>query len=269
MSESAGHDEYRDIAHLYDYGAPYMERQDVAFYVEAARAAKGPVLEIGSGTGRILIPTARAGVDIVGLDVSQHMQDVCRQRLQDEPQEVRERVRLVQASMRDFDLDRTFGLVTMPFRPFQHLYTVEDQIACLDNVRRHLRPEGRFILEIFNPSLERLVRDKVGEVIGEEPEVTLPDGRRLTRRHKLVARDRFRQIIGIELIYIVRHPDGREERQVHATQMRYLFRYEAEHLLARCGFAVEHLYADFDKSPFGSKDPGELIFVARKAAGKA
>lgn len=269
MSESAEYDEYRDIADLYDYVAPYMERQDVAFYVDAAGAAKGPVLEIGCGTGRILIPTARTGVEIVGLDLSQHMLSVCRQRLEDEPQEVRARVRLVQGDMRHFDLAQTFDLITIPFRPFQHLYTVEDQIACLSNIRRHLRPEGRFILEIFNPSLEALVRDNIGEEFGEEPEVTLPDGRRLTRRHKIVARDRFRQIIDIELIYTVRHPDGREERQIHATQMRYLFRYEAEHLLARCGFAVDHLYADFDKSPFGSKDPGELIFVARKTTGKA
>ena len=63
----------------------------------------------------------------------------------------------------------------------------------------------------------------------------------------------------------VPHTDGREERLVHRFQMRHLFRFEAEHLLARSGFQVEELYANYDKSPYGSKDPGELIFVARKA----
>lgn len=265
MSESGGYGDYRLIADVYDYVVPYRERPDVDFYVDAATEAKGPVLEIGSGTGRILIPTARAGVEIVGLDLSRHMMDVCRERLENEPQEVRSRVRLVQAEMRDFDLDQTFGLVTMPFRPFQHLTTVEDQISCLRSIHRHLRPEGRLIFDIFNPSLEALVRDNLGEEFGEEPEFTLPDGRRITRRHKIVARDPFQQINDVELIYDVRHPDGREERLVHAFQMRYLFRFEAEHLLARCGFAVEHLYAGFDKSPYGSKDPGELIFVATRA----
>ena len=67
-----------------------------------------------------------------------------------------------------------------------------------------------------------------------------------------------------ELIYYVTHPDGREERLVHAFTMRYLFRFEAEHLLARAGFQIEHLYADYDKSAYGSKYPGELLFVARK-----
>jgi hypothetical protein len=67
-----------------------------------------------------------------------------------------------------------------------------------------------------------------------------------------------------EIIYYVTHPDGRKERLVHDFKMRYLFRYEAEHLLARCGFEIEDAYADYNKAPFGSKDPGELIFVARK-----
>ncbi len=79
-----------------------------------------------------------------------------------------------------------------------------------------------------------------------------------------MSRDRFNQINYVELIYYVTYPDGREERLVHAFPMRYLFRFEAEHLLARCGFEVEQVYADFDKSPYGAKYPGELIFVAKK-----
>lgn len=67
------------------------------------------------------------------------------------------------------------------------------------------------------------------------------------------------------MIYYITHRDGREERLTHAFALRYLFRFEAEHLLARADFAVEQLYAGFDKSGYGSKYPGELIFVARKA----
>ena len=81
---------------------------------------------------------------------------------------------------------------------------------------------------------------------------------------RITARDYFSQVQDTELIYYVTHPDGRQERLVHAFPMRYLFRFEAEHLLARCGFEVEALYADYDKSPYGSKYPGELIFVARR-----
>jgi SAM-dependent methyltransferase len=267
MTQSGSYDEYMSIAELYDHVVPYRERMDVGFFVEAAKESGGPVLEVGCGTGRVLIPTARAGIQITGLDLSPHMLEVCRERLKAEPEEVRSRVRLVEGDMRQFELDRTFHLVTLPFRPFQHLTTVEDQLACLGCIRRHLAEVGRLILDIFNPYLEALVKTNFGEEVSEEPEFSMPDGRKVIRRHKVVSRDVSNQINAVELIHYVTHPDGRQERLVQAFPMRYLFRFEAEHLLARAGFEVEQLYADYDKSPYGSKYPGELIFVARKSKG--
>jgi SAM-dependent methyltransferase len=264
MDHAGGYQDYAFVADLYDYVKPYSERRDVAFFVDAARQAAGPVLEVGCGTGRVLIPTARAGVEITGLDLSTHMLRVCRERLAAEPPEVQERVQLVHGDMRDFDLGRTFALATIPFRPFQHLTTVADQIACLRMIHRHLAPGGRLILDIFNPSLEALTRDNLGQELKLDDGFGMPDGSRAERRHKIVSRDPYEQLINIEQIYYVTHPDGREERYVHAFPLRYLFRYEAEHLLVRCGFDVQTLYADYDKSPYGSQYPGELIFTARK-----
>jgi SAM-dependent methyltransferase len=255
-------DEYAPIAYLYDHVGIYHNRPDVGFFVDAARESGGPVLEIGSGTGRVLIPTARAGIDITGLDASPSMLAVCRERLADEPDAVKARVTLVQGDMRSFDLGVKFSLITIPFRPFQHLTTVTDQLAALSAMHRHLVPGGRLILDLFNPSIEALA-EPAGKESAPEDEFTVPDGRRVTRRFKILARDRASQVNDIELIYDVVHPDGRTERLLHAFQMRYLFRFEAEHLLVRAGFDVEHLYAGYDKSPFGSSDPGELIFVAR------
>jgi len=264
MSRAGGYEEYAFLAELYDHVAPYRDRPDITFFVEAASKAGSPVLEVGCGTGRVLIPTARAGVDIVGLDLSPQMLAVCRQRLRDEPEAVQSRVQLVQADMRGFELDRIFTLVTVLFRPFQHLLTVEDQLSCLKSIHRHLVDRGELILDTFNPSLDSLVNQPVGEEFAEEPEFCMPDGRRVTRRHRTVAQDRFGQINDFELVYYVNHPDGREERLVHSFRLRYLFRFEVEHLLARAGFAVEHLYAGYDRSEYGSKYPGELVFVARR-----
>ena len=263
MTQSESYDEYTSIAELYDYVVPYRERQDVAFFVETARESDGPVLEVGCGTGRVLIPTARAGIEITGLDLSPHMLEVCRERLKAEPEQVRARVRLVVGDMRRFELSQSFQLITLPFRPFQHLTTVEDQLACLGCLRRHLAQDGRVILDVFNPSLKALAKTNFGEEVSEEPEFSMPDGRKVIRRHRIVSRDEANQVNYVELIYYVTHPDGRQERLVQAFPMRYLFRFEAEHLLVRAGFEVEQLYADYDKSPFGSKQPGELIFVAK------
>lgn len=266
MSIAGGYDEYAFVADFYDYVVPYRNRQDVAFFVNSAREAGGPVLEIGCGTGRVLVPTARAGIDIVGLDGSARMLAVCRERLGQEPPEVRSRVQLIEGDMRSFTLGQTFALVTVPFRPFQHLLTVDDQRSCLASIRQHLIDDGILILDLFNPSLDLLTSPNVGQEHGDEPEFEMPDGRRVLRRQRTVACDRFEQINQHELIYYVTHADGHTERLVHEFSLRYLFKFETEHLLARSGFRVEHVYADYDKSPYGSKYPGELILVARRAS---
>jgi SAM-dependent methyltransferase len=261
---AGGYAEYGFTAEFYDQLVPYRERGDIAFWVEMARASGGPVLEVGCGTGRVLIPTARAGIIIVGLDLSTHMLAVCRQRLAEEPADVQARARLVEEDMRRFDLGQQFALVTIPFRPFQHLTTVEDQMACLRTIHRHLAPGGRLVLDLFNPSIPYLAAPERLEEWDDVPEFAMPDGRRVSRRARITRRDYFNQIQDVELIYYVTHLDGRQERLVHSFPMRYLFRFEAEHLLARCGFSIEALYADYSKNPYGTKYPGELIFVAAR-----
>ena len=257
-------DEYAPVADLYDHVTVYRERADIAFFVDAATKVGGPVLELGCGSGRVLIPTARAGIDIVGLDASSEMLGVCAARLREEPSAVQQRATLVHGDMRAFTLHGTFALITIPFRPFQHLLTVADQLACLTCVHRHLADEGRLIFDLFNPSLDALTSMPLNEEMGHEPEFTTPDGRRVIRCFKIVKTDRFTQVNDVELVYDVTRPDGTKERLVHAFGMRYLFRFEAEHLLARAGFTVEHLYAGYDRSEYGSTYPGELVFVARK-----
>jgi len=255
------------IPEFYDHVRPYVSREDVTFYVDAARDSRGPVLELGCGTGRVLIPTARAGIEIMGLDASEGMLDVCRGRLRGEPPDVQRRASLQRGDMRDFELSRTFRLVTIPFRPFQHLLTVQEQLACLVTVRRHLEPDGRLVFDIFNPSIHRLAKPADGAETDEEPPFRLPDGRVVIRRHRFLEFDLIKQINTSELVYHVTHPDGRQERLVHRLQMRCIFPFEAEHLLARAGFGLDHVYADFDRSPYGSQYPGELIFVARREPG--
>jgi ubiquinone/menaquinone biosynthesis C-methylase UbiE len=111
-------DDYLSAAEFYDYVVPYRERPDVAFYVEAATNSKGPVLEIGCGTGRVLIPVARAGIPITGIDSSESMLARCRLNLKSEPEAVQLAVELRRADMKDFSVPNTFKLITMPFRPF-------------------------------------------------------------------------------------------------------------------------------------------------------
>ena len=264
MSIGGGYNTNEFVADFYDLIPGYKDRGDVDFYVNAAKESKGPVLEVCCGTGRLLIPTAREHVQITGLDLSGYMLNLCRQKLELESENVSSYVRLVEADMRDFDIDTEFGLATVPFRSFQHLTTVDDQCACLRTVHRHLNKNGRIILDLFNPWLKVMVEDNIGIEQGPDSEFSLDDGSRVTRYHKFVSKDLIGQINQMEMIYYVTQPDGQKERLVHPFPMRYLFRYEAEHLLYRCGFKVLYIYADFKKKPFGSKYPGELILIGEK-----
>ena len=255
-------DEYAQIAELYDHVPLYRNRPDVQFFVDAARESGGPVLELGCGTGRVLIPTARVGIEVVGLDASPSMLAICRRLLAAERAHVQGLASTVSGDMRRFELGRKFALITAPFRPFQHLVSVEEQLDCLGCILRHLRPGGKVILDLFNPSLEALLRP-VGEESEPEAEFQMADGRRVVRRFRIASRDLARQVNEVELIYEVAHPGGRSERLVQAFPMRWIFRFEIEHLLARAGFEVSELYSGYDKSPFGSTYPGELIVIAR------
>ena len=252
------------VAEFYDRVHPYAGRRDLDFYTGLAVESGGPVLELGCGTGRVMIPAAERGIAITGVDASPHMLAICRDKLAREPSEVRERAQVVECDMRELDLRGEFKLVTIPFRPFQHLITVEEQLACLAGAHRHLEPGGRLAFDVFDPDVARLVAGDDSEGAGEPP-FAMPDGRTVVRKHRSAAVDLKEQVISAELIYYVTHPDGTEERLVHAFPFRYFFRYEVEHLLARAGFDVTALYGGFDRSPPGSKRPGELIFVARRA----
>jgi hypothetical protein len=92
-------------------------------------------------------------------------------------------------------------------------------------------------------------------------EYAMPDGRRVRIMERVTAFHRAEQRNDVEMIFYVTDARGKEERLVFAWTLRYFFRYEVEHLLARCGFRVCAVYGDFDRSPLGDASP-EMIFVA-------
>ncbi len=254
-------DEYAPCAGIYDHIPLYKTRRDLPFYVTLAREFGGSVLELGCGTGRVSIPIARAGVPVVGLDVSAAMLNVFRLKLAAEPPDVAGRVRIVRSDMRRFRLAEKFPLITAPFRSFQHLLTVEEQKACMRNVRSHLAEWGRFVLDVSAPSFELLASQRVGETF-EDADFTDPaTGDRIIRLWRYVEIRRAEQINVVEFEYRRVSPDGTTRSNRHRISIRYFFRYEIEHLLEACGFRIEELYSDYDKSPFDGRK--EMIAICR------
>ena len=257
------YDAFPDLPAIYDAVPLYVARRDVGFYVDEAEDAGGHVLEVGCGTGRILLAVARSGSAIEGLDASAEMLERCRAKLQKEPDDVRHRVTLHRADARTFDIGRQFDLVIAPFRVMQHLTTIEDQLAFLHSAARHLRQGGRLAFDVFNPDFNALVSAD-GTEREDTPNTKLPDGRSF-RRAGRVARVRWiDQVSEIELIYYVTPESGGPvERHVQSFDMRWFLSAELVHLLARAGFRVRSIYGDFDRSPLTDKSPEQIVCAER------
>lgn len=256
MTDSS-YDRIPDFGLLYDSVPLYAARQDVGFYGDAARSTRGAVLELGCGTGRVLLPIARAGRAIVGVDSSTQMLARLRAKLGAEPAAVR--VTLHQQDVRDFDLGTTYPLVIAPFRVVQQLTTIDDQLRFLAAVRRHLAPGGQFIFDVFNPNFA-LLTSADGQEREDTPEQRLPDGRSFRRAYRVVAVRWVDQVSESELIYYVTpRPGAAAERHVQAFEMRWFLRAELEHLLARSGFRIRAIYGDFARGPLVDGSPEQIV----------
>ena len=152
------------------------------------------MLELAPGTGRTIIPIAKARIDITGMDISRRMLGLCRSKLKKETEETQSRVTLLEGDMRNFNLMKTFPLVSIPYASFTYLTEVDDQLACLRTVCRHLEPGGIFFMTVFNESVEALADRSVFKEFDITPQFVMPDGRQVYRRFRYVERDCTRQV---------------------------------------------------------------------------
>jgi SAM-dependent methyltransferase len=252
-------------AQTYDAWVPDWPGE-LDFYRELAAGALrggGAVLEIACGTGRIAARLAREGVPIVGLDRSPEMLQVAREKTLGLAN-----VRWVQADMRSFDLGATFGLVIIPGHSFQHLNTPQDQVACLECIVRHLRPDGLLVLHVDHQDLAWL-----GGLVGERGGFFEPaghfrnpkSGREVLASHawsyepatqSALLQERWEEI----------GEDGQvvESWESGPVRLHCVFRFEMEHLLARVGFVIDAVYGDFARGPLLDAS-ASMIWMARCA----
>lgn len=229
---------------------------DISFYVEEATRRGVPTVEFACGTGRVLVPTRANSVDITGVDLSEEMAEYCRRNLDLAGLSAS----IHQGDMCTVDLGRTFGLATLPFRPFQHLVHIEDQLAALKNIRRHLVPGGTLIFDVFQPLFRRIVVNGPEERLDFE---RVSASGELIRRFSRSVSHRWRQVLDVRLRWEIQQSDGSMEHCSSEFEMRWFVEPEVRHLLARSGFGVEAVYGGFDEAPVGPESK-ELVFVATR-----
>jgi len=225
-------------------------QNDLPFYLEEAKVAGASVLELGCGTGRLLIPLLSSGLEVSGLDASAAMLEVARQKREDLSPELASRLHLHQGDMSEFELGQQFALILIPFRSFQLLLTTEAQRRCLICVGRHLALRGKVIINLFDPRYD-LIRP------GKQPSASLPkhlvhpvSGNQVLVETLERASDPVTQTFTEQWRFTETDSNGALIRQEeHELQMRWTFRYEMRHLVEGCGLVVEAEYSDFLRSP--------------------
>jgi SAM-dependent methyltransferase len=234
---------------------------DTQFYCDCARRFGGDVLELGVGTARVAIALAEAGYNVTGLDLSPAMLERARQKVAGMPPSVAERLTFIQGDMSAFDLGRTFPLILVPFRAFQHLVEPVAQRRALACMRRHLKLGGHLVIDLFDPRLEFCLPE--APPLEATCEVLDPATSHRIRR-TIVARDNdpVRQLIRERLRLDVIDDEG----HVVATEetswaLRWTLRQEMTWLLELCGFQPVEQWSDFHGAPpaYGK----EQVWVAR------
>jgi SAM-dependent methyltransferase len=229
---------YDAIARLYD---PWSRTvvEDVAFYVEEAVAAGGPVVELGVGTGRIAIPIASEGIPVIGVDSSPGMLDICRRHA--ELAGIADLIDLRFGDLREPPVDERVPLVTCPFRAYLHLLSDEERLRALRAARELLQPGGRLVFDVFAPG-----RDDIEET----------DGRWLEREPGIWERADWDEATRTLTLTV------KDDDDSSTMTLAWLAPHEWRGLLDRAGFALEGLYGWFDRRPYvGGEDS---IWVARR-----
>jgi SAM-dependent methyltransferase len=252
-------DPYAAIAEYYDLEFDAFT-QDVPVYLAFAQRTGSPVLELGCGTGRLLVPLARAGYQVDGVDRSPAMLARAAERL---AREGLPHARVYQADFTALDqfAERSYKLAILAVNAFLHLPTRAAQQTALSQIHRVLRPGGLLVLDLLHPTPAQL-SDWDRQLL-HDASWTLPDGsvlERFSARRVSPAE----QTIETRLFYDRRQPSGSLTRVTVTYTLRYVHRFELELLLERAGFALEGIFGSYQLDPLDDESSLMLV-VARRA----
>ena len=229
---------YDPIARVYDpWSASVTE--DVEFYVEEARASGGLVVELACGTGRISVPVAKAGIQVIGVDASAGMLAVAREYGEAEGVEALLDLRL--GDMREPPVTERVPLVLIPFRSLLHMTTEHDRLRALAAANELLLPDGRLVFDVFAPSSED-VADTHGRWIEREPGI-----------FERADWDQGERTLTLS----VRRGD-----EASTMELAWLSPPEWRLLLDRAGFEVDHQWGWFDRRPYAGGE--DVVFAATR-----
>lgn len=264
-----GSEETDLVVKYYDDAFGISGDAEVEWYLDRARVFGDPVLDLACGTGRLALLLAREGFKVTGIDQSAGMLNQFEEKLKAQPPEIRQRVRIENQRMSDFTLDEKFDTMIC-CDAFFHNLTVQEEMDCLNRVAHHLTPNGRFLFNLPHPTCDFILKSSTsaGKEFEERGRYELRDRSGTLLVEQVQAGNAFDQTITTTLRITRYDTEGNEvEKGESSWTTRYLFRYEAVHLLYRCGFEVEALVGDYRNGPV--TEQGQLIFQVKLSSAGA
>ncbi len=250
---------YDTIARFYDAeNAEFTE--DLALYGELAAETGGPVLDVGCGTGRVMLHLAQEGHRVVGVDRSEVMLARGRRKLDVMP-DLKPRVTFVQGDALDADVPCCFKLIIVPYNSFMHFSEQVDQLTALRHFANLLDDDGLLVLDLPNAGDAYASRDD-GSIVLERM-FTEPESGHLVMQHSYSMIDRVAQHLHITWIYDEIADDGTVHRTLAPLKLRYVFPGEMDLQLAASGLRRVQFYGDYGREPFLDGSP-RMVVLAEK-----
>lgn len=236
---------------------------DIDFYKSFIGDSVKNVLELGCGSGRVLIPLAKMGINITGIDISDSMLEGCRSKVKKEG--LTKTAKVIRGDICNFELHDKFDMIVAPFRVIQALETLEEFQNCLKCVSEHLKDDGFCILGIFRP---RFSKEQMAiSWINDEPlfnkELIDPATGYMVRDFaERLRMDAEKQVLYPELIYKI-YRDGKLIDEIRQKiVMKYYYADEFEKIISKAGFKVLDKYGGYHGEMYGEGD--ELIIKFSK-----
>lgn len=246
-----GSEIYWDGGHYDAFNQPTQD--DFKFYLAEARKARGPVLELACGTGRLTIPLAKKGLEIIGLDLAAPMLETARAKAA----AAGVKINFLRGDARKFSLGKKFKLIFMAFNSLQHLGKAEDLRGLFACVAAHLAPGGRFIFDVFNPNPLCLVRDP--EELLPVAYYDAPAGAGKVLVNESYSYDKAAQVSRLTWHYRS-EKTGRTLKK--SLNLRCFFPQELQALVHYNGFRAVASYGDFLKKPFTGDSMKQVLVCA-------
>jgi SAM-dependent methyltransferase len=248
---------YATIARYYD-SEHYDKDEDFPLYSELAEETGSPILVIGSGTGRLMIHLAEEGHTVHGIEIERAMLERAEAK-RDALPELRDRLIFHHGNALKLKLDTQFPLVIIPYNTMMHFLSLEEQKALLQRVRAALAPGGLLVIDLPNAG-EAFASQDTEAVILERTFLERETGH-LVMQHSVSRLDRVEQVMYVTWIYDEVRADRVVERTIVPMTIHYFFLSEMRLLLESCGFTVNAVYGDFDRSPFEDGAPRMVVLA--------